>query len=341
MASATSGLFKGALDPRLTARVIQRRELLYSEGADPKADRPAYVRAGSGVAWVGKKLAILQDDANFVALVDPLGDGRVDALALPRGVGGKRVFDTERGNKKHKLDLEACLSTVVDGEVLFFALGSGSTRARENILEVNFSPQRADQLRLHHAPDMYESLREKTDLSGSELNIEGVVMRPEGVLRLFQRGNGAPRGDLKPVNATCDVSWSILWEHLHSGGPPPSIQNVIQYELGQIGGTKLTFTDALCREDGQTLFLATAEDSPDAVRDGEVFGTAIGRLDNKASPRWAPLCEASGDPLRVKAEGIVLSQTSQKRAYVVLDSDTARAPAELLDIELKGPWWNE
>ena len=160
----------------------------------------------------------------------------------------------------------------------------------------------------------------------------------EGVLRLFQRGNGAPRGELQPVNATCDIGWSILWEHIRFGGPPPPLRDVTQYDLGDLGGVRLTFTDAAAMPGGGVLFLATAEDSPDAIRDGEVFGTAIGVLGDDDSPRWAPLSDAQGEPLRVKAEGLAVDWDEPGRAYVVLDSDTSRAPAELLEVQLSGPW---
>ena len=39
-------------DDRCSARVVSRRGLFYRAGADPALDRPAHVRAASGVAWV-------------------------------------------------------------------------------------------------------------------------------------------------------------------------------------------------------------------------------------------------------------------------------------------------
>ncbi len=106
------------LDPRLRATMLGRRELVYSAGADPSADRPAHVRAASGLSWLGGRLCVLQDDANFIARVD-LAGGSVEPLELPAGEGGLRLFDKTRGNKHLKLDLEACLTaTADDAEVL-------------------------------------------------------------------------------------------------------------------------------------------------------------------------------------------------------------------------------
>jgi hypothetical protein len=55
-------------------RVLSRTALVYDAGADAKSDRPAHVRAGSGCCFVdipgqGRRLAVVQDDAAFVALV--------------------------------------------------------------------------------------------------------------------------------------------------------------------------------------------------------------------------------------------------------------------------------
>src|SRR5688500_6401908 len=92
--------------PTLVARVTRCIPMTYAAGADLSADRPAHVRAASGLAWFGDRLAVVQDDANFIALVDP-ATGLTDAVPLPPGPGGIRPFDDSRGHKADKLDLEA------------------------------------------------------------------------------------------------------------------------------------------------------------------------------------------------------------------------------------------
>ena len=54
----------------------------YAAGVDSSLDRPGHIRAGSGLAWVGDRLAVVQDDANFIALVDPT-TGLADSIVLP------------------------------------------------------------------------------------------------------------------------------------------------------------------------------------------------------------------------------------------------------------------
>jgi len=143
-------LIPGYQDPALRARVVRSIPLLYADGAYAALDRPAHVRAGSGIAWIGGLLAVVQDDANFIALVDPASYD-VRALTLPAGEGGVRLFGSDRGNKQLKLDLEACVALPdgPGGEMLV-AFGSGSTPQRERIVLVDtpgvndLSLQRAD-----------------------------------------------------------------------------------------------------------------------------------------------------------------------------------------------------
>src|SRR5687768_6481183 len=109
--------------------MVDRRPLLYGEGPCSDDDRPAHVRAASGLVWWGGELALVQDDAAFLALCQPAGGG-VRSVALPRGPGGHRQFDDARGNKADKLDLEAVFTA---GELLV-GLGSGATPARRRAL---------------------------------------------------------------------------------------------------------------------------------------------------------------------------------------------------------------
>ncbi len=105
---------------------------------DPSSDRPAHVRAGSSLSWLGDKLALIQDDANFLVLIDP-ESLTVEAITLVAGEAGARQFDDLRGNKRFKLDLEACTTVATPKGDLFLAFGSGSTAQREKILIVESS----------------------------------------------------------------------------------------------------------------------------------------------------------------------------------------------------------
>src|SRR6185503_5992097 len=98
-----------------------------------------------------------------------------------------------------------------------------------------------------------------------------------------------------------------LVAYLGGGSPAPLLDagSVIQYRLGELDGVRLTFTDAAWDPtSGRLHYLACAERSPDAVRDGEVVGSAIGvfdELDGDRPLRWAALSDRGGRPLASKA----------------------------------------
>ena len=87
----------------------------------------------------------------------------------------------------------------------------------------------------------------------------------------------------------------------------------------------------------QVLFVAAAEDSPDAVRDGEILGTRIGVIDED-SIRVTDLRDESPALARLKAEGVLVDPDDPRKAWIVLDPDDPDRPAELCELMLSGPW---
>ena len=319
-------------DPGLSFRLSQRVPLHYSDGADESLDRPPHVRAGSSLAWVGERLALIQDDANFLALVDPV-TAAVESITLPAGKGGVRQFDDLRGNKKQKLDLEACVT--VDGGATFLAFGSGSSERREKVLVVRGIGSGAADVQLVELSALYRLLRSAPGFAPGRLNIEGVVQVGDW-LRCFSRGNGKERDGVTPVNATCDLPLDDLLRHLAETDrvPPPVPRNVTQYELGDLDAVPLGFTDATV-VGSEVVYSAAAEASPDAVDDGAVTGSALGVIDPHGRVRWAPLKDERGALFAGKVEGVVTAGAG-KGFYVVLDADDPTLPSELCLVEATG-----
>jgi hypothetical protein len=318
----------------LRARVTSRTPLRYSDGADPALDRPANVRAGSGLAWLGDQLVLVQDDASFVALHDPK-TGRTVGVPLPPGPDGRRVFDEAHGNKATKLDLEA-IATLSRSPPVALAFGSGSGPGRETIVVVEPCPTGAGDATVTpvRAPRLYAALRANTAFAGSELNVEGVAEVGDR-LRFFQRGNGATLDGRAPVDATIDVSTDALLAFLEDPehAPVPELLAPTRFELGALRGVRLTFNDAATDGD-RVLFLAGAEATADVVEDGEVQGSVLGVIDAEGRVRWARLVDEHGAPLVDKPEGLCLDPRDPSRLYAVTDRDDATKPAELLTIEL-------
>jgi hypothetical protein len=325
-------------DPTMSAIVTSAMPLRYDAGADATIDRPAHVRAGSGLARIRGGVALIQDDANFVALVerDPW---RVRGVNLDAGHEGKRQFDKSRGNKKHKLDLEACFTVEEPWGTLFVAMGSGSKghRPRETIVLLRDCDSASPSVLQVQVPRLYERLRGEADFAGSQMNIEGAVHLGDRV-RLFGRGNGSPRDGLRPVNATCDLDWQMFLAHVHDPdrAPPPEPTNVARYELGSLGGIPLGFTDAASWR-GAIVYSAAAEDSPDVIEDGPVHGSAIGIIDERGETRYAFLNDASGALYAGKVEGILPRDTGSGLLAVV-DADDPDAASLLCTIDLAGSW---
>jgi hypothetical protein len=318
-----------------TLRVTVERTvpLWYRDGAAPALDRPAFVRAGSGVTWWGGRLAVVQDDTAFVALVDP-ATGVAEGVPLPVA-DGVRQFGVARGNKKRKPDLESVL-TLPDGRLL--ALGSGSTRARERLLVMgdDLLPRWID------AAPLYRALRAEKTFAGSELNIEGAALLGDRV-RLFQRGNGAVVDGVDPLNATVDLSLQELlsemnhWESDPSGECRVALQSITSYSLGTLDGVGLSFTDATpwpSSHPGRVAWLAAAEDSPDTYRDGVCAGSALGFMDPDGAIGHQPLRTSTAELFRAKAEGIVFDRDDPTLAWVVLDLDDPERPSELCSVRV-------
>lgn len=330
-------------DPARGARVVSRTPLVYRRGADAAFDRPAHVRAGSALVTLATgHLAVIQDDACFLAILSP--DGR-DVLDVafpptepldPRSGVTPRQFDDTRGNKKRKLDLEAVFVTP-DGTLV--ALGSGSSPLRERVVLVEEPSSDAPRITILPAPSLYRCLREERAFAGAELNVEGAVVVGEDLV-LFQRGNGAPSRDFAAIDATARIALRPLLAHLLEGGELPPLRDVRAWDLGQIDGHRLTFTDAsVAPRSSAIAFLACAEDSPDVTRDGPVSAVVLGYLDEQSGVAWmGAILDERGAPLLDKAEGLAFDPTDAGRAFVVTDRDDPDAPSELLVLALGERW---
>jgi hypothetical protein len=314
---------RAIVDARISARLSKVRPLSFAAPV-AEADIPGHVRAGSAIRRWGARLVVVQDDVHALAILDE-ARGIVTPMLLPAGADGRRTFGEALGNKALKMDLEACI-TLRDGRLV--ALGSGSTAQRERIVVVDGAAER-----VIDAHDLYAHLRDARDFAGLELNVEGAVIAGD-VVRLFQRGNGAP-GAAEPVNAAGDVRLADFVAWL-DGGPTPKLAAIRQFDLGAIDGVRFGFTDATVLPDGRIAFLAGAEDSPDTYRDGRVVGCRFGILDGDDA-RMVDIHEESGAATRLKLEGIdwVGEREGAWELVVVADLDDPNAAALVATLHVR------
>ena len=316
--------------------------MIYQEGESVEDDRPAHVRAASGMSAFKEYLAVIQDDANWLALID--GDQQVTAVPLPPSPNGARVFSETRGNKNDKYDLEACVTVPCAGGHELVGFSSGSRRGREWILRVSDTRPPGDSpagqaaeaegdsglsAAFLEAAPFYDSMRANKAFSGAGLNIEGALTVEDDRIMLFQRGNARPSDGQPAIDATAEVSWAALCRHLSDpqGVPPPVLENIRAYELGTIDDVRLTFSDAEYLGKGRILYSASAEDG----ETGRIAGSVLGVIDANGEARWAELIDADGSPFEGKIEGLTRDLQDACKVHFVIDDDDDTIPSKIYE----------
>lgn len=343
-----TGTRRALRDPKLTARVTGSLEMIYYEGPSDEEDRPPHVRAASGLSAFREYLAVIQDDANWLGLID--GDQRIVAVPLPPAPSGARVFSKSRGNKDEKYDLEACITVPgKDGHELV-GFSSGSRVGREWILRVKENlPDDRTSLTLEElarcleadfveARPFYDSLRANKEFSGAGLNIEGALTIDNDRIVLFQRGNARPGEGLEPVDAIAQMSWAALCRHLSDPAnvPPPTLENVTAYDLGELDGVRLTFSDAEYLGERRILYSASAEDS----ETDHIAGSILGVIEADGKARWTELIDQDGSAFSGKIEGLTLDPADPRKVHFVIDDDDETLPSQIFEAVLSDSFFS-
>ena len=262
--------------------------------------------------------ALLDVDGRFLAVHDDAF--RVSWIAQPSFEITPLVLvgDGAALAKPDKPDFESAVRTR-DGAV--HVLGSGSTPRRRVLARID--PD-TSAVTLRQRPALYRCVQNAL-ASVERPNIEGAVVAGDR-LRLFNRAAG------RTPNASVDLPIETL-----DGGAPRALA-LARFELGELDGVRLGFTDVAALPDGRGVFIAAAEDAPDAIADGAVVGSVVGLIETDArgvTARWTRLVGADARASPCKVEGIVIDADS-RGGWLLTDSDDERVPATLLRIELVG-----
>ncbi len=154
-----------------------------------------------------------------------------------------------------------------------------------------------------------------------ELNIEGTAVSGN-TLKFFNRGNsGVGR------NAIIDVELAGFLTAAEQGAKPPAslVKSVRFYDLGQLRGVPLGFTDACTSSSGELWALAAAEMTSDAYRDGPYLGAALMRFDTNGDIAIQQTLECPEKP-----EGLwITPQAGSREFFVVTDNDDTARPSHL------------
>src|ERR687896_997858 len=254
--------------PPLTLSVLRELDLEQR----PAPGRAAHISAASGVARRGDYVYVIGDDELGLG-VFRLSKKAPGALR-PALRGELSPNRDER--KKEKPDLEALtllppFTNRPFGSLL--GLGSGSAPQRQRGFVWGLAADgslEGEPIELDLSP-LYERLRE----SAPELNIEGASALGNR-LRLFHRGNTE-----QGFNIVAEVPLGDFIGGVEDGRIECGDEVIIRaYDLGELDGVPLTFSDATPIADELIVFTASAEpDSDPHGTDGEIRGSVVGMID--------------------------------------------------------------
>lgn len=292
--------------------------------AAAKAGRPPYLSAASGLVQAGAFLYVVADDEHHLGIF-PRSGGAPGALL--RIFAGDLPLDKGH-RKRRKRDLEALTRLppfpgYAAGALM--ALGSGSKRNRRTgaVLALDAQGAVVGPPRLIDLTGLHKALKDRFD----DLNIEGAAVTGDQLL-LLQRGN---KGDAS--NACIRFGLGAMLAALTAGDAlaeqPPS--DVRGYDLGEIAGVPLCFTDCAVLPTGDLIFTAVAENTEDSYHDGACAGAAIGSLSRDGSLH---ALERLAHPYKVEGIHATLER-DRIRLLAVTDADDVNIPATLLCAEFR------
>lgn len=270
----------------------------------------AGVKAASGLFKSGKHFFVIADDE--LSLFQFSFEGATSMKSMPLRSGDLAIDPKER--KRQKPDWEALVKLEIKNQQdILLAIPSGSTENRMAgafvLLDSQGMIDQSHQVTQVDFSRIYSALKEKL----SDLNIEGACIF-DHKLKLFQRGNGA-----SGVNAIIDIELDGFCNDLEKRIQidPKNILKIEMYDLGELAGYKLDFTDA-CALDDKIWFLAAAEDSRSTYEDGQYQGAILGCLDlnGKEIERYEIDCAEKPEGLWVEAE------SNRLCFYIVSDADS-------------------
>ncbi|MEO8315778.1 MAG: hypothetical protein ABI645_13415 [Pseudomonadota bacterium] len=295
------------------------RKLDLAERSEP--GRSAWLSSASGLVRTADEFCVVADDELHL--------GR---FVLDAGRPGQllRLFpgdlpDARKRRKKLKPDLEVLMNLPAcadfpHGALLALGSGSGVHRCRGALLELGTRGRVIGKPRSVDAAALFAGLSR----SFKDLNLEGGWVANKR-LHLLQRGN---KGNSRNAVLQWDLQPMLRSLVRDATLPDADPVQVREFDLGDIQGVPLCFTDASPLAQGGWLFSAVAENTSNAHDDGPCLGSAIGRMDAQSRIRWVRTVSR-----QLKIEGIAQMDGAKLQAWLVTDADDPRVPANLLHWE--------
>ena len=283
--------------------------------------RPLHLSAASGLACLNSFNYVVADDELHLGVFRANSSEPGHLIQLFEGELPACKVD----RKKQKADFEALTLLPSYGEYPYGALlafGSGSRPNRRLGALLGLDAQGA----VRRSPQVVDCSPILASLDGEfpALNIEGAVVSG-AELRLFQRGN-----QRHSKNAIIRFQLSTFLDALSSEQTAAITPLAINtFDLGQIEGIPLCFTDAAALPDGKMVFTAVAENTDDNYNDGACAGAALGIVDNELQClyRLEQPYKVEGVNARVEGDAI--------RLLLVTDADDFEIPAALFSASIR------
>ncbi|WP_192821994.1 hypothetical protein [Rufibacter sp. LB8] len=285
------------------------------------------IPSASGIERVGNRYYVIGDDSPYLFCLDQ--DFKlIDKIQLLQ----TDSLTAGRIPKPVKPDLEAITSITLEGMPYLFIIGSGSMPARNQGFLVPVGRSGLGKPISLSLQPLYQHFREDKNVVGqATLNLEGLAA-DEDYLYLLQRF--APGGQ----NVVITYTLSSIEQFLLGKRPAPKPTSVQQWALPDLASIKTGFSGMAPALGGKLLFTSSAEETPNAVLDGEVYGSMVGWL--KAHPRPSaqplqpevivPITEKDGAAYKSKIESICILDTHRRHLEAVAVADNDDGFSELV-----------
>ena len=254
--------------PPLELRELRKLDL----EAPPREGREGHVASASGVVRRGDFVYVIGDDLLSLAVfrLSDQGPG-----VLQQALGGELPVDEDE-RKGAKPDLEALtvLPPFEDHPYgVLLGLGSGSGEGRDRAFTWALDADgslRGDPAEVDLGP-LYRLLGRDI----GHLNVEGACVMGER-LWLLHRGNHEASANVVAELSLEAVMTSLLGDRRID---VDELDDVRSYDLGELDGVEVTFSDATPLGGDVLVFTASAEGQGDDVaEDGAILGSVVGTI---------------------------------------------------------------
>ncbi len=303
-----------------------RFDLLRQLTLDPHEHprRQPHLSAASALVCALNHAYVIGDDELHVGAYRD----RASPGAMHRVAEGRLPRDPAK-RKKRKRDFEALLWWRQEQALVGFGSGSRTPRRDDGfVLGLNTDGTPRGEARRIDLSPLYDPLRERY----GSINIEGAFVAA-GDVRLVNRGGRGGAGNLVLAYSLRDLAGIVAGR---PGSTTPALRSIQSFELGDLDGVALGFTDAAAVPGGRGswVYSAAAEASDNSWDDGACRGSVVGLVSRDGHVRWQRRLGSRTD--RLKVEGIDVQRRARDLAiFMTTDADDPTQAAWLLSARVR------